>query len=103
MKDTLFILLHYLKAKHRTFASREKLLNWQEKQIQKHVQWIKDNSPFYNTYLHGLANEEWQTFPLINKQVMMENFDTLNTVGIKKEEALEVAFHAEESRDFSPM
>lgn len=103
MKDTLFILLHYLKVKHRTFTNREKLLNWQEKQIQKHVQWIKENSPFYNAYLHGLANEKWQTFPLINKQVMMENFDTLNTVGIKKEEALEVAFRAEESRDFSPM
>jgi putative adenylate-forming enzyme len=33
---------------------------------------------------------------------MMNHFDDLNTVGIKKESALDLAFEAERSRDFSP-
>ena len=32
----------------------------------------------------------------------MENFDTINTVGVKKEKALDIAFKSEELRDFSP-
>lgn len=33
----------------------------------------------------------------------MENFDIINTRGIKREDAFKVAFQAEKSRDFSPM
>ncbi len=37
----------------------------------------------------------------MNKSTMMENFDQLNTVGIKKDEAFRFALDAEQSRDFS--
>lgn len=40
--------------------------------------------------------------PIIDKEVMMEHFDTLNTVHISKEEAFHVAFEAEKTRNFSP-
>ena len=32
---------------------------------------------------------------------MMENFDELNTVGIKKDKAFEIAINGEKTRDFS--
>jgi len=32
----------------------------------------------------------------------MENFDSINTVGLKKEEVLNLAFESEKTRDFSP-
>lgn len=41
-------------------------------------------------------------FPLMNKQLFMEHFDAINTLGIQKKEALKVAQESERSRDFSP-
>lgn len=39
----------------------------------------------------------------MNKQRFMDHFDEINTVGIKKSEALKVALESELTRDFSPM
>jgi putative adenylate-forming enzyme len=38
----------------------------------------------------------------MDKKLFMENFNSINTVKIKKNEALDVAFKSEELRDFSP-
>lgn len=54
-------------------------------------------SKFYT----ALKGKEVSDFPIINKSVFMENFDTINTVNIKKSDALKVAFEAEKTRDFS--
>ncbi len=40
--------------------------------------------------------------PLMNKVLFMSNFNDINTVGIKKQEALEIALESEKSRDFTP-
>ena len=40
--------------------------------------------------------------PLMNKSLMMAYFDTINTRGIKRDEALLVAAEAERSRNFKP-
>ena len=42
-----------------------------------------------------------EDFPIINKKIFMENFESINTVGISKEEAFRVALASEESRNFS--
>lgn len=102
MKETLYILLHYLKAKHLKFTSRVKLEQWQEKRIQKHIKWVRRNSVFYRDYYEGKETSEWREFPMIHKQIMMDHFDQLNTVGVTKQEAFDVALQAEENRDFSP-
>ncbi len=102
MKDTLYILLHYFKTKHMNFSSRQQLECWQERRIQKHIKWVRRNSVFYKKLFQGREASEWREFPVIRKQMMMENFDELNTVGIKKEEAFHIALQAEKSRDFSP-
>ncbi len=39
----------------------------------------------------------------MNKSLMMENFDLLNTKGLKKSQAMEVALKSEESRNFAPV
>src|SRR5699024_5387107 len=48
-------------------------------------------------------DKDWRNFPIIDKSMMMNSFDTFNTLGITKEEAFSVAEKAEELRDFSPM
>jgi len=92
-------LSHY--RKKRTPDSEEALVKWQDKKIKRQLKRIAKKSPFYAERLKKYGS--WDKFPVINKQVFMDNFDSINTQGIKKDEAYEVALKAEESRDFSPM
>ncbi|WP_435357125.1 F390 synthetase-related protein [Emticicia sp. SJ17W-69] len=57
-------------------------------------------SLFYKPFAQNKHN--FENFPVINKAIFMANFDAINTVNIKLEEAFEVAKKSEESRDFSP-
>lgn len=102
MNKTTAILWHYFQAKYlRQFSTREQLLNWQDHHVQNFLKRTLPQSPFYRRYYKGLALQNWQTFPIIDKAKMMENFDQLNTAKITKEEAFAVALKAEETRDFS--
>lgn len=101
--DNPIVLAHYLQTKFRpSFKSRYDLEIWQERQVQRHLQKILPLSPFYRQYYQGLKLDEWRNFPLIEKNMMMKNFDSLNTVGIRSDDAFKTAFMSEESRDFSP-
>lgn len=84
------------------FSSRDQLERWQEKRIQKHLHWVKKNAVFYHEHFQDREVTQWREFPLIDKQIMMDNFDQLNTVGITKQAGFEIALQSEESRDFSP-
>ncbi|MBP9722937.1 MAG: adenylate cyclase [Gammaproteobacteria bacterium] len=48
-------------------------------------------------------NKNFSDIPIINKAIHMENFDLINTVGINKNRAFEVAKQAEVTRNFTPM
>lgn len=82
---------------------RDRLAHWQEKQVIRHVKWVRGASPFYRKLWDGLPAEDWRSFPIIEKSSMMEHFDELNTVGIRREEALELAARGEQTRDFKPL
>jgi len=41
-------------------------------------------------------------YPIMNKQLFMDNFDAINTVNISKKEAFKVALKSETTRDFNP-
>ncbi len=92
----LRILSTYLQFRNRLFTSRKKLEAYQQKKLKKHLAFVTEKSAFYRKY----KGHELKDFPMIDKGIMMENFDTINTVGIKKEEALEFAVNAERTREF---
>ena len=92
----LRILSTYLQFRNRLFTSRKKLEAYQQKKLKKHLEFVTEKSAFYRKY----KGHELKDFPMIDKGIMMENFDTINTVGIKKEEALEFAVNAERTREF---
>jgi len=98
------ILKYYLEAKlsSRRFQERNSLELWQEQQIQQLLVKIRADSSFYRQLWQGHLLTNWRTFPIINKEIMMANFDTLNTVGISQHQAFDLAFRSEKSRDFSP-
>jgi putative adenylate-forming enzyme len=102
MFSTLRILWFYLLTKYRqTFPNRASLLVWQDKQVRNFLQKILPKSQFYRQYYQGLDIQNWQELPIIDKSIMMANFDQLNTVEIKKDDALQIALTAEKQRDFS--
>ncbi len=92
----LKILFTYLKFRYRHFPTREKLEAYQQKKLKKHLAFVTEKSEFYQKY----AGHELNDFPIIDKGIMMDNFDKINTVGISKDEALEFAVNAERTREF---
>ncbi|MCU6709901.1 adenylate cyclase [Paenibacillus sp. J5C_2022] len=103
MRDKLTIFRSYLATRYlRNWNNRDALESWQEKRIARHIEAVRKESPFYRELWDGKRSVEWRSFPIIDKGIMMEHFDSLNTVGMKKEEAMRLALEAERSRDFSP-
>ena len=102
MDGSLTIFWYYLKTKYiQQFRSRKELLAWQDQKVRHFVKEILEKSQFYRYYYQGLDVRDWQQFPIIEKSVMMANFDSLNTVGIEKSEAFAVASEGEKTRNFS--
>ena len=82
----------------RRFSTRAKLEKYQQKMLRKQLAFIKANSPFYRDKdTSSLSN-----LPIMDKNSMMENFDVLNTQGVKRDEALALAIESERTRDFTP-
>ncbi|QQZ59392.1 hypothetical protein JI735_22405 [Paenibacillus sonchi] len=86
----------------RRWKDRAALEQWQERRIRQHVERIRRLSPFYRDLWADMPAEEWRCFPAIEKQLMMDYFDTLNTAGITKDMAFAEAYEAENSRYFKP-
>ena len=82
------------------FDNRAALKAWQYQQIRKHVRKIAKLSSYFEHQLE--IHRSWKNFPIMDKQTFMDNFDTINTVGVHKDEAWEIANKAEQTRDFAP-
>jgi len=95
------ILWSYWQTKYgRNFKNREQLKAWQNRRVKKFLKKVLPKSPFYQAHYSGLNPEDWRQFPVINKSIMMANFDGLNTANIKLADAMAIARQAETSRDF---
>jgi len=78
--------------------TRARLEAIQERRIEEALEFFRNNT----AYFAALSDVPFEQLPRMNKQVMMDHFDELNTVGISKTTAFELARRAERSRDFSP-
>ena len=104
MKEKLKLFRYYLDRKYNyKFKSRDALEKFQKDKFNEHIKYVIEKSVFYREYYKGYNINNLSSLPCIDKKIMMENFDSLNTVGLNKDECFEVAFKAENSRDFSPM
>ncbi len=91
MFKKLRIVKEFLGVKN--FTSKEDLERYQKEKLEQRL--TSHGSEFYPN------SNKLEDFPIINKKIFMENFDAINTVQIKKEEAYRVAIASEQSRDFS--
>ncbi len=94
-----FISTRYFKK----WSDERSFRSWQDKRIINHVNKIRKASLFYKHLWGDIPSSEWRSFPIIDKQIMMDHFDELNTVGVDKESAFQVAIQSEKSRDFTPL
>ncbi|MFC5631293.1 MULTISPECIES: F390 synthetase-related protein [Streptococcus] len=88
-------LIAFMTTRYRHFQNREALLTYQGRQIQKHLAYIERFSPYFKNGIN-------LTQISMDKSFMMAHFDELNTVGIKKADAFNLAIDSERSRQFSP-
>lgn len=92
------LLWNYWQTKTTKFAKRAQLEKFQQKKLAAFAKKIMIKSPYFAPY----STQPFETWPLMNKQIMMQHFDQMNTAGLKLAELLECAMKAEQSRDFSP-
>lgn len=85
----------------RTFKSRARIKKIQEKGMAKHIKMVRKKSRFFSRHWKGIPDEDWRRFPLVNKEIMMENLQEYLTVDIDVESAKKMAVEAEKSRDFN--
>ncbi len=98
MANKLNILKYYMLFKNKKFSNREILEEYQQNRIKKHLKFVTTQSEYYEKY----KDVDLSKFPIMNKKLMMDNFDKLNTVNIQKNKALEFAIEAEKERNFKP-
>ena len=80
----------------RRFKKHEKLVKYQNKMLKKQLSFIKENSNYYK----NIDINDFESIPIINKKIMMDNFNRINTVGLERDVALEIAINSEHTRDF---
>lgn len=97
MNRLLPVIWYYLQARRRKFKTRAALEQFQEKAINRHLQWVAHHSPFYRNY-EGRPLQAW---PMADKLTCLAAFNEMNTAKLHLEEARNFALAAEESRDFT--
>ena len=61
----------------RKFKNANDLQKYQQKMLKKQLKFIKENSEYYK----DIDVNDMNSIPIIDKKIMMNNFDKLNTVG----------------------
>ncbi|RIE05912.1 AMP-binding protein [Candidatus Cryosericum terrychapinii] len=83
--------------------SEEEIRAYQLSELQKLVAFSVEHSPFYRDLYRGLSVkslEDFQRLPTINKQMMMEHFDDINTCGLKLEAVRDYAVQKDLHREY---
>lgn len=92
------LLAVYRHARRLRFTDRSALEQYQQRQLQRFFAHTLSRSPYFSGYL----KKPFAEWPQMDKALMMQEFDRMNTVGLCRDEAMALALQAEGSRDFSP-
>jgi putative adenylate-forming enzyme len=81
----------------RRLRTRGAIERRQARLLRRHVRFLRRRSPYFRELLRGRT---FADLPSMDKSVMMARFDEMNTVGVRRDEALALAIANERSRDF---
>lgn len=97
-----WLILYYLGGLYlKPIRSRKHLDNVMCRRLRRFENFLLRESPFYSALLQKFHHV--LSLPVINKADYLANFNTINTVGVNYDIAMQVALRAEVSRDFTPM
>ena len=96
MKKTVFLKTFIETRWCHRFRSREALERYQKKQLARYHAFITSQSPYFQTHSP-------ESFGTMDKTFMMTHFNELNTLGVDRDRALEMAIRGEQTRDFTEM
>jgi len=104
INNMFHILKWYAFTRYQSYRlnNNKKLAAWQHKKVKTIIKYAMQHSKFYQRFYSNYSSINWQHLPLLNKKILMANFNSLNTAGIDLTVAYNVAIQAENSRDFSP-
>ncbi|MCS3430706.1 F390 synthetase-related protein [Klebsiella sp. BIGb0407] len=97
MTALLRTLWHYFRTRRQYFTSRDALERYQQRQLERFSRRVLAKSPWFSRYL----NTPMTDWPLMDKSLMMKNFDRMNTQGLRSQQLLDIAIQSEKDRDFS--
>lgn len=83
--------------------SKLQIESYQEKTVLSLLDQVRRQSPFYREYYAGNKVSDLSEFarlPTINKTIMMEQFDRLNTAGLRLDEVMAYALAKELNHDY---
>lgn len=98
MKRIFWLLLAYWRTRRLRFASRAQLDAYQQRQLAGFIDTLCARSSYFAPY-RKLPLAQW---PTMNKALMLEHFDAMNTEGVTLAQAMDAAMAAEHSRNFTP-
>jgi len=102
MRNAIAFIVQYWNSRRSRWKDRSAFEKWRESRVIRHIEFVRERSAFYREWWGTIPSAQWKNFPLIDKTVMMDNFDRLNTIGATKAQAFAVADAAEASRNFKP-
>lgn len=104
MKYKLIILKYFAGTRWlKKFRSSTDIQVFQEKMLAKNFKFLRQNSIYFKNLEAITSLEQLSQIPIMDKKVMMDNFDTMNTVGLRKNKALAIAIKSEKNRSFDEM
>lgn len=84
----------------RPLRSRAAVERRQRRLLRRHLAFLRRRSPYFRDLIPPGARD-LGSLPLMDKTIMMQSFDAVNTVGVRRDDALRLALASERSRDFS--
>jgi len=94
---TLRVLKSFVQTKFRPYKTRQDIELCQNRQFNQLKKNRLIHSDYYSEYVH-LPLDEW---PVINKQIHLDNFNAINTQNLQLDEVLRIAEKSEMDRAFS--
>jgi len=86
------------------FFSKKQILAYQFKTIQKNFAFAQTKAPYYAALAPKDGLKSWDDFyrlPLMDKRILMDHFDNINTSGLKRSEVEAFALDKEARKDYT--
>ena len=100
LPDTFVTAAHFARTRWALdFRDRTAIEAWQTKRLARFLRDVLPRAPYYRDFKATQLSD----LPTMDKATMMADFQSRNTRGIQLDEAFDIGFKAETTRDFAPM